>query len=294
MFANRRKKQQLNKTNYYSNRANNLVKANGPVEQLIIYERVDPPVGSIVAYTVNTSPTGWLVCDGSSVKKETYSKLYEVLGNTFGENEEEETFNLPDYRGAFLRGIGTHNGYAGPSNISSYQAHATQTHNHTASSTVQDTGHFHTQPAHAHTATTVITDSGHTHTQNPHNHTATTVITDPGHTHTQTTNQDDYNSSGGNPPSFGGDSGSRVDTHSNINSSTTGITASTTVDNTTATINNSQTGITASTTVNNTTATVNSATTGISVSTTVANSTTNANPTETRPYNYGVFWIIKY
>jgi microcystin-dependent protein len=218
MFANRRKRQQLNKANYYSNRANNLVKANGPVEQLIIYERVDPPVGSIMAYTVNASPTGWLVCDGSSVNKEAYSKLYEVIGNTFGGNALDASFNLPDYRGAFLRGIGTHNGYAGPSNISSYQAHATQTHNHTATSSV----------------------------------------TDNQHAHTQYTLNDDYNFSGGIPtgttPSyyFSDSSGNRI--WSNINFASSNIT----------------------------------------VSTSIGDSTTNVNPTETRPYNYGVYWIIKY
>ena len=120
MFANRRKKQQLKKATYFNLRANNLLKANGPVEQLIIYERVDPPVGSIVAYTVNASPTGWLVCDGTSVSKETYNKLYEVIGNTFGGIPTELFFNLPDYRGAFLRGIGTHNGYSGPTSINAF------------------------------------------------------------------------------------------------------------------------------------------------------------------------------
>ena len=43
-----------------------------------------------------------------------------------------------------------------------------------------------------------------------------------------------------------------------------------------------------------TTPSINSATTGITVATTVANSTTSVNATETRPYNYGVYWIIKY
>jgi len=214
MFSNRRKKQQLKKNTYYNLRANNLIKADGPVEQLIVYERVDPPIGSIVAYTVGVSPTGWLVCDGSSVSKETYSKLYEVIGNTFGGIVTDLSFNLPDYRGAFLRGIGTHNGYAGPSNISTFQAHATQTHNHTASSTV----------------------------------------TDPGHKHILTTVNDDFNNSGGSGPSFTGDSAGSV-SWPNI---------------------------------------MNTAYTGITVATSIGNSTTNADPNETRPYNYGVYWIIKY
>lgn len=253
MFANRRKKQQLKKATYFNLRANNLLNADGPVEKLIVYERVDPPIGSIVAYTVNVSPTGWLVCDGASVTKETYNKLYEVIGNTFGGIPTDLFFNLPDYRGAFLRGIGTHNGYAGPTSINAFQSHATQIHNHSANS--------------------VVTDPGHNHTQNAHNHLATTAITDPGHTHTQTTTNDDFNNSGEAPPGFTADSAGSM-TWENINSSVTGITASTTVDNSTPTNNTSFTGVT--------------------VNTTIGNSTTSVDPVETRPYNFGVYWIIKY
>jgi len=231
-----------------------LIQARGPVEQLILYERVDPPVGSIVAYTVNNSPTGWLLCNGSSVNKETYPALYEAIGNTFGGLETDLSFNLPNYQGAFLRGIGTNptNEYTGPTTVSTPQAHATQTHNHTATSTV--------------------TDGQHTHTQNAHTHTASTVITDPGHVHSQTTNQDDYNGSAGSPPGFFTDSGGPT-IIPNINRSTTGITAATSVDPETPTINNASSNIT--------------------VSTTIGNSTTNV-ANETRPYNYGVYWIIKY
>lgn len=39
---------------------------------------------------------------------------------------------------------------------------------------------------------------------------------------------------------------------------------------------------------------ISTSTTGITVATTIANSTTNVNVDETRPYNFGVYWIIKY
>ncbi len=253
----RRRSKQINKSNYYNLRANNLIQARGPVEQLIVYERVDPPVGSIVAYTVNNSPTGWLLCNGTSVNKEKYPALYEAIGNTFGGLVTDLSFNLPNYQGAFLRGIGANNGYSGPSTISSYQGHATQTHNHTATSTV--------------------TDGLHRHTQNEHIHTTSTVITDPGHAHTQNTRQDDFSNDGGVPfpeiPSFTSDAGPVIAPWNNINNATTGISATTTV--------------------NPTIATMLDASSNITVSTTIGNSTTNV-ATETRPYNYGVYWIIKY
>jgi microcystin-dependent protein len=250
----RRKSKQINKSTYYNLRANNLIQARGPVEQLIVYERVDPPVGSIVAYTVNNSPTGWLLCDGTSVNKKTYHALYEAIGNTFGGLVTDLSFNLPNYKGAFLRGIGTNNGYTGPSTISSYQGHATQTHNHTATSTV--------------------TDGLHRHTQNEHIHTASNRIDDPGHVHTQTTINDDFNESDGPPPGFTTDGdGTVTRTWNNINSNITNIDVITTV--------------------NPTIATMLDASSNITVSTTIGNSTTNV-ASETRPYNYGVYWIIKY
>ena len=59
------------------------------------------------------------------------------------------SFNVPDYRGAFLRGTGNNanvNGghYAGPA-LNAAQGHATQTHSHLANSIVTDLGHLHTQ-----------------------------------------------------------------------------------------------------------------------------------------------------
>lgn len=250
----RRKSKQINKSNYYNLRANNLIQARGPVEQLIMYERVDPPVGSIVAYTVNNSPTGWLLCNGTSVNKETYPALYEAIGNTFGGLITDLSFNLPNYQGAFLRGIGGYNGYTGPTNIYTPQAHATQTHNHTATSTV--------------------TDGLHKHTQNEHIHTASNRIDDPGHVHTQTTINDDFNESDGSPPGFTTDGdGTVTRTWNNINSNITNIDVITTV--------------------NPTIATMLDASSNITVSTTIGNSTTNV-ASETRPYNYGVYWIIKY
>ena len=59
-------------------------------------------VGTISAYGGNTAPTGWLLCDGSSVSQTTYADLYAVIGCNFGCSG--GNFNLPDLRGRFLRG----------------------------------------------------------------------------------------------------------------------------------------------------------------------------------------------
>jgi microcystin-dependent protein len=67
------------------------------------------PVGTMLslAGTINESALkaqGWLYCNGNTVSRTTYSALYEVIGNAFGDGDGTSTFNLPDARGRFLRG----------------------------------------------------------------------------------------------------------------------------------------------------------------------------------------------
>lgn len=61
------------------------------------------PTGIIVAYGGTIAPEGWALCDGKSVSKAIYKELFKVVANSFG--GEGESFNLPDLRGRFLRGL---------------------------------------------------------------------------------------------------------------------------------------------------------------------------------------------
>jgi len=108
---------------------------------VLSFGRENPP-GSIIAYTMPTAPIGWFVCDGSAVNRRQYQALFNVIGETFGAGDGQFTFNLPDYRGAFLRGTGSANGFTGP-NINDYQNDLTRSHTHSA--TVNDPGHSHSQ-----------------------------------------------------------------------------------------------------------------------------------------------------
>ncbi len=63
------------------------------------------PPGTVVAFAGATPPEGWLLCDGSAVSRTTYADLYAVIGNTHGRGDNVSTFNKPDYRGRFLRGV---------------------------------------------------------------------------------------------------------------------------------------------------------------------------------------------
>lgn len=113
------------------------------------------PPGSIIAYGGTSAPTGWLLCDGSAVSRTTYADLFTAIGEAFGQGDNSTTFNVPDLRGRFLRGV---DGSAGrdPDKASrtamntggntgdavgSVQGHAFQTHVHS----VSDPGHTHVQ-----------------------------------------------------------------------------------------------------------------------------------------------------
>lgn len=55
------------------------------------------PPGMITPYAGSTAPTGWLLCDGSSVAVATYGDLHTAIGYTYGGSG--ANFNLPDLRG---------------------------------------------------------------------------------------------------------------------------------------------------------------------------------------------------
>ena len=63
------------------------------------------PIGMIIPFAATNTPTGWLYCDGTAVSRVSYAPLFAVLGETWGEGDGTTSFNLPDFRGLFLRGI---------------------------------------------------------------------------------------------------------------------------------------------------------------------------------------------
>lgn len=116
----------------------------------------DTPVGSVMAFAGDlgraagqeqknyvTSPIeawGWMFCDGRSLTCSEYAELFMVLGYRYGGGG--EVFNLPDYRGYFLRGTDADSGHdpdlsqryapgdGGDDSVGSMQADALQCHRH--------------------------------------------------------------------------------------------------------------------------------------------------------------------
>jgi microcystin-dependent protein len=65
------------------------------------------PSGTIIAFggPAPNIPSGWLLCDGSAVSRTTNSALFAAIGTSWGSGDGASTFNLPDLRGRFLRGV---------------------------------------------------------------------------------------------------------------------------------------------------------------------------------------------
>jgi microcystin-dependent protein len=102
------------------------------------------PVGTILAFAGVNIPSGYLICDGSAISRTTYSNLYNVIGNSWGTGNNSTTFNLPDLRGQFLRGVtgsstsdpdassrtAKYSGGNTGNNVGSYQVDEFKSHNH--------------------------------------------------------------------------------------------------------------------------------------------------------------------
>ncbi|MBX2989398.1 MAG: tail fiber protein [Bdellovibrionaceae bacterium] len=63
------------------------------------------PAGGIIPFGGTVAPAGYLLCDGSAVSRTIYAELFSVIGTNFGSGDGSTTFNLPDLRGRFLRGV---------------------------------------------------------------------------------------------------------------------------------------------------------------------------------------------
>ncbi len=170
------------------------------------------PPGEIHTFSTETPPNGYLECNGQTVSRTTFSRLFAAIGSKYGDGDGATTFNVPDYRGQFLRGFDNNSGIdldaasrtdRGDGTIGdavgTKQSNATLAHNHTVdppATNSNSTGdHLHTidPPSttsnsagnHLHTIDPPITNSNttgsHIHSIDPPN---TTTTSNGNHTHT--------------------------------------------------------------------------------------------------------------
>lgn len=65
-----------------------------------------PYIGDIKPSVRTANHGNWFICNGQAVSRSTYATLFSIIGTNFGDGDGSTTFNLPDYRGKFLRGLG--------------------------------------------------------------------------------------------------------------------------------------------------------------------------------------------
>jgi hypothetical protein len=118
------------------------------VSKVALSAHVEFPAGVIFPFAgpADKIPPGWLLCNGDTLNKTDYPALFDVINISWGEPS-PGTFNLPDLRGVFLRGVsGTgndsftdpdaesrisrHTGGAIGNNPGSYQTDEIESHNH--------------------------------------------------------------------------------------------------------------------------------------------------------------------
>ena len=75
------------------------------------------PIGSIVAFAgmAHSVPAGWLLCDGSARSRGDLENLFKTIGTLWGDGTNDQDpatdFNLPDFRGMFMRGADAGSGH---------------------------------------------------------------------------------------------------------------------------------------------------------------------------------------
>jgi microcystin-dependent protein len=125
----------------------------------------DVPVGADLLFSGASLPSGYLWCDGSAVSRSTYSALFSAIGSAHGSGDGSTTFNVPDYRGRFIRGtdnMGTGAASRDPGSASrTAMATGGNTGNNVGSiQTDQVQGHWHILADTANSATTQALDLG--------------------------------------------------------------------------------------------------------------------------------------
>ncbi len=231
------------------------------------------PAGIVSAFAGAQAPQGWLPCDGKPVSRTQFAALFAAIGVSSGAGDGTTTFNVPDLRGRFLRGVdegagsdpdaakrtATTSGANVGDAVGSLEASAFAVHQHA----IVDPGHTHgvNDPGHGHG----VNDPGHGH-----------GVNDPGHGH-----QACFGEETATTVEPIGSFGRTADwwenwdgcTNNVVQRNTTGISINSSGTN--VSIQGAQTGIG-----------VQSSTTGISDAPAGGSS-------ETRPVNVAVYWIIK-
>lgn len=88
------------------------------------------PTGFIGTFGMRDVPKDWLICDGRAYLRRDYHDLFETIGTVWGEGDGTTTFNVPDFRGMFLRGVDGGSNRDPNRRFASVQTDLIQSHQH--------------------------------------------------------------------------------------------------------------------------------------------------------------------
>ena len=94
------------------------------------------PAGQVSHFAMASAPSGWLKADGTLISRVTYATLFTAIGIIFGAGDGSTTFNLPDLRGTFVRGVDNGKGLDTGRVFGSYQVDDNKPHQHNVSALV--------------------------------------------------------------------------------------------------------------------------------------------------------------
>ena len=89
--------------------------------------------GAVAFFAMSTAPTGWVKANGAAISRTAYADLYSAIGITYGSGDGSTTFNVPDMRGEFPRGLDDGRGVDSGRAIGSAQSAAFASHTHQTS-----------------------------------------------------------------------------------------------------------------------------------------------------------------
>lgn len=90
------------------------------------------PAGELKMFDQATPPTGVrvLVANGATVSRTTYDRLFAAIGTRYGAGDGAATFQLPDWRGLFFRGLDNGRGLDPARALGVFQDSANKAHDH--------------------------------------------------------------------------------------------------------------------------------------------------------------------
>ncbi|MBX8811208.1 phage tail protein [Ochrobactrum sp. MR34] len=105
------------------------------------------PVGSYEIMAAPVDLPGYLYCDGRTISRTDYAALFNIIGTRFGAGDGSTTFQIPDWRGTFMRGWDDGRGLDSGRVFGAQQSDQNKKHSHLFSGATNWSGdHSHTYP----------------------------------------------------------------------------------------------------------------------------------------------------